>query len=606
VSDIKSLFTPGTPVSIPLRPLNKGVVLSLPSNQIADEALLDAKNYIVGTGGLTRRPGLGIYSSSATLYPPVRDIITFWKTDGTQVTMIIDARFVYLSTNSGTTPKYDTFTTSAHLRVSGQYLIATNNPGWNTKLSQKDVVHLSYTSLNEMVVIANILSNKLISLDEPPTNTYTTKLDYKVYKSLKAVNPYFVDWTIVDNKVVMTDSVKSPRSFDGTTFGAWSGSVTFVPTCITFFKDRVWCGRIVSAGTDYRTRITWSRTLTHTDFTDRATSSSTFLDLPYSAGYIRRLVSMGSVLICYMTDAIWLLRPSQYAGDTLPLVPERIESGGIGLVGMKAVAPWLRGHFFIGDDNIYYLSNAGLEPIGTPVVKQTIKTCSNLWAAYVMPDPANNRVCFGFPGLSDGIEKIWSFDYIAKAWSYDQVSCSMIGLAELYTQYTWDTLNTSAGLTVQTWDTGMGVFASWDAIGGQGAGKKLYVGVSDLVYRYESTLSADATGNISASFTTKDFDFDFPDDKKTVYRVALKTNDLATSDLTFTVRGSTNKGGVWRNLGSFTIAAGDDEGHVDFRLTGSTMRFEFTSDSSSVPYTISEMTFRVKKRGSERIYGPED
>lgn len=607
MSDIKSLFTPGSPVSLPLRPLNKGIVLHLPAQAIADEAVLDAKNYIVGTGGLTRRPGLGIYRSDAITYPPIRDIITFWKTDGSQVTVVIDSRFIYLVLQGSVDAQYHTFSTAAHLKSSGAYLIATNNPGWDTKLDVGDVIYLSYTSFNELGIINNVMSNKLILLENAPTlTTYPITTHYKGYRTLKAKNPYLVDWTVADNKILFADSVHPLKSFDGSTFGYYDAALTWIPTCVTFFRDRIWCGRILDSGTDWRTRLTWSQTLDHTDFTDRATSSQTFLDLPYTPGYIRRLVPMGSMLVCYMTDAIWIGRPTQLAGDTLPLAFEQVDTGGVGLVGMKAVCPWLRGHFFIGDDDIYYLSNAGLERIGTPVVKRTIKTCQNLWACYVTADPLNNRVVFGFPELSENIEKLWSFDYVAKAWSYDEVSCSMIGNAELYTAYTWDTLDSTAGLTVQTWDTGMGVFATWDAIGGQGSGKRLFVGISDEIYRLDSSLDADANSNITASFTTKDYDFGEPDSKKTVYRVALKLGELATSDILFTVEGSTNRGGAWKSLGTMTIASGDDEAHVDFRMTGSTFRFRFTSNSQTVPYTITEMTLRVKKRGAERLYGPED
>lgn len=615
MSDIKSLFTPGVPVSVPIRPLNKGMILNLPSNMIPDEAVLDAKNYIANTGGLTRRPGLGVYSTSSALYPPVRDTIVFWKTDGTQVTVLIDAKLLYVVSNGALSPVYDAIGTTSHLTASGLYLIASSGaaPNWDALLNARDLVYLSYTSLSEMVTVAQVINSTKLLLDSAPTNDFSgVATDYVGRRTLKAVNPYLIDWTVADNKLILADSAQTMRSFDGTTFGEYDASLTFKPTCLVHFADRIWCGRIMDlgyfghSGYDFRQRLTWSRTTDKTDFTNSTTGAANFVDRPYSSGHIRRMVGLGSVLVVYYTDAIDIGRPTQYAGDALPLSFERLDTGGIGLVGMKAVCPWLRGHFFIGDDDIYYLSNSGLERIGTPIVKETIKKSSNLWAAYVTPDPLNNRVVFGFPGDAATITKVWSFDYTAKAWSYDEVSCSMLALAELYSAYTWNTLSIPPLATAQTWDTGMSAFVSWDAIGGTGSGKALYVGVSDLVYKTNDNLTQDATGAISCRFVTKDFDFDEPDAKKTVYRFGMKLADPAESDLTFTVRGSTDRGRHWKDLGSFDILTEDDEGHVDFRLTGSTMRFEVTSSSTTAPYTVSELTLRVKKRGAERILGPED
>lgn len=615
MSDIRSLFTPGVPTSLPIRPLNKGMILNLPSNVIPDEAVLDAKNYIVNTGGLTRRPGLGAYSSNAALYPPVRDVVTFWQTDGTQITVLIDAKLVYVVSNGALTPKYNSFATASHLTASGLYLIASAGaaPNWDTLFNARDLVYLSHTSLNEMVTIEQVVNSRTLLLDAAPTNSYgAAAVHYAGRRVLRAVNPYLIDWTIADNKLILADTTQTLRSFDGTTFQEYDATLTFKPTAVTHFLDRIWCGRIQDlgyfghSGYDYRQRITWSRTTDKTDFTSSASSAANFLDLPYSSGYIRRLVGLGSVMVAYLTDAMYIGRPTQYAGDSLPLSFERFETGGVGLVGMKAVAPWLRGHFFIGDDDIYYFSNSGLERIGTPIIKETIKKSSNLWAAYVTPDPLNNRVVFGFPSDAGTITKIWSFDYTAKSWGYDEISCSMLALAELYSAYTWNTLSIPPLVTAQTWDTGMGSFVSWDAIGGTGSGKALYIGVSDMVFKASATLTADSSGAISCRFVTKDFDFDEPDSKKTVYRFAMKLADPTDSDLSFTVRSSTDKGRHWKSLGTFNILTDDDEGHVDFRVTGSTIRFEVTSSSMTAPYTISEITLRVKKRGAERIYGPED
>ena len=100
--------------------------------------------------------------------------------------------------------------------------------------------------------------------------------------------------------------------------------------CVTFFKDRIWIGNINDSGTLYRYRIKWSSATDRTSF-----SAADYYDLPYSNGNIMRLVPFSNLLACYFTDALYLGRPSNYAN--LPLVFERYDTKGIGLVGTQAI-----------------------------------------------------------------------------------------------------------------------------------------------------------------------------------------------------------------------------------------------------------------------------
>jgi hypothetical protein len=603
-----SSFNPTSgPQNIPLRPLNKGMIRNLPSNGLPEGAVWTAKNYNVGMMGPKRRSTYSTYGSgTAFSFPPLRNLMVLFLPGGSKHLVGVDRRLLYEVGQTALTRHTWDWNTGTILASSGDMTVRGTSTFWTSAaagLQVGDVMHLSPTeSIAEMVEIAGITSSGNIDLSSFPAHTHPAGSSYAVYKGFKSVNPYTIDWTVVDNKLVLADSARPLFSYDGATFGPYDASYTWIPTGVTYFRDRLWCIRIVQSGVDYRHRIVWSKTTDHTDFD----ITGRYVDLPYSSGYGMRLVGLGNLLIAYFEDAVYFGRPTNIAGDGLPMAFERIDTGGVGLVGGRAVVSWLDGHFFVGNDDIYYLSTKGFERIGSPVVDETIRSTSETWGVYAAVDAERDRVVFGFPG-EEGTQltKLWSFDYKAKAWSYDEVACTMIAGAESSSTIEWDTLDSA--IPVNDWDTGMQVFESWDAIQAP-SGRRFFLGVSGVLsYLTGDGGTTDSSSiPVTAVLETGDFDDNLPNLKKTTTRLSVKIDSFLSSDLTFTVEFSMDRGRTWRSGGTLTIPAGDDEGYVNFLATGSTIRFRLTSSSEVASYRIMEIVRRTKGRGVELHLGPSD
>lgn len=586
----EDLFIPAAPIDVPSRPLDKGIMRHVSSTMLEEGAVLTAKNFIVGSAGPLRRPGLAQVSGGATVYfPPVRGIVLMTLTSGTQQLLVFDERLLYLVGASSFTLKswdYDTGTincSAGSLTVSG---IGTDFDDSNADLKVGDILKAGSGADLERIKIAAINGSLSITLEESMVNARTATA-YDIYRSFKASNPYLVVWTVADNKIIFADSNRPLFAYDGSSFGDFDSSLTFAPSCVEFFNDRLWCGHIVNGSDDLRQRIIWSTTTDLTDFD----VTGRYLDLSYQQGAVQRILGMGELLVAYFDDALYYGKTTNIAGDTLPVAFDRLETGGIGLVGQAAVTPFLDGHFFVGQDNIYFLSVKGFQPIGTPVVRQTIDVCENMWAVYAAVDARRDRVVFGFPDISSEMTKLWSYNYKARAWSYDEVACNAIAGMSRAESVSWDSLSG------YTWDSPP--YTTWEEARSESR-KKFYIGKSGKIFELDEDATTDESNvNIPIELITGDMDDGVPNQVKTTTRLSIKIDQTLSNDLTFTVYWSVDRGATWNNAGNCTISAGEDEGYVNFLATGSTLRIKLTSDSAVVPYRIMELVRRTRGRGLE-------
>lgn len=592
------------PINVSLRPLNKGIIKDSPSNLIDDGALLDAGNYIVGRKGPKRRPALTEYFNSATVdYPPVEDIFVLWQTDGSQLTIVLDSKFMYKATVSGLSGVYYTYSTGTVTAYDSTTTVSGSGTSWDGEIFSGDVIIFDPGTSDEEIEISSVVNDSTITLVSAPDTDYSG-VSYTIRKAFGTSNVGKVDWTNVDSSIVFADGQRPLMQFDGTTLGAYDTSLSFIPHCVNYHKDRLYCGYPIVSSQYFRNRIVWSTVTDHTDFS----MTNQFISLPYVPGYVKRLVSLGTLQVAYFSDSIWIGRMTGIAGNSLPMSFEQLNTGGVSAVGMKAITPWVDGHFFVGQDDIYFIdANFSINPVGSRVVSETIEKCGNLNNVWAVNDPKNNRIVFGFPGeTGDNIEKIWSFDWKAKSWSYDIVTGTSLSAASVSLAITWDTVDSVLGAGA-TWDTDGPTIGTWEASFTDEESNVLLVGFEDGVRGYSDSGSIDpSSANISSVIETKDFDYNAPDKNKTHTRLSIKIDRELASDLIFTVTGSTDRGVNWKDLGTITIEAGEDEGKVDFRLTGSTARFRLTSDSEVNPYIIMEVVLRVFGRGLEVHSGAND
>jgi hypothetical protein len=88
---------------------------------------------------------------------------------------------------------------------------------------------------------------------------------------------------------------------------------------------------------------------------------------------------------------------------------------------------------------------------------------------------------------------------------------------------------------------------------------------------------------------------------KTITRFSIKIHEDTERlvPVQMTLRGSVNMGRAYVNLGVLVIPVGYDEGYVNFRLSGSTLRFELSTTTENDTYTIIEYALRVRGLGEE-------
>jgi hypothetical protein len=438
-------FIPADPQNIPLRPLDKGVQLHLPPQGLPSGAFLQARNLSVNPSGLTRRPVYRLYGSSlgGVDYGPIEDLQIFWTTAGLHKAILWDQKFIYEVTSTAFTGKYWTYDVGTVTVDAATTVEGAGGMLWDTAASEVqagDIMILDPDASGdgpEEIEIASITDDDTLELVTACTGTYGAGSDYEIRRAFDADDPFMIDYTVVPgtaNKIVFADGSRMLYCYDGTDFTEFA-TEAYIPRAVTYFQNRTWMGNVGADGNEYKQRIWWSDT-----FPDVATFQATsYLDLPYQQGQLMKLVPMGLYLSAYFNDRIFFGRQSNIYG--LPLQFDPIETGRIGLVGTRAVVPWIGGHFFVGQDNIYWLPGNGgpLEPIGTPIVKESIRECSYLWRIRAVHYPLVDSILFAFPRDGEEFERIWLFNYKSKSWSEWPITGEMLSVTSFTTPVTYST-----------------------------------------------------------------------------------------------------------------------------------------------------------------------
>ena len=597
---------PREPVNIPLRPLNKGMMRHLPPTGIPPGGMWLVKDYYVDTRGLERRAGWNKTMADNQISEddqPLIDLVPLWKTDGTQKAFIITNRYGYeFALNAAPTVKY--WITSAGTISIGSTSITGTDTQWqsahtNGWIIAGDQIVFSATESTGVKTVNNDTSLTLSSA--PATNAYTTYYIRRVFQVDDAHLPDSVVVAGATNEVVIADYHRPPYTYDGTDLTTMSATMLYVPACVLYFggsrSDRLWIGNIKEVTTNdftsetiYRQRIRWSSPTDPTSF-----SASDYIDLPYASGAIRRMVNIGSLMLVFMADALFFGRPSGIAD--LPYLFDRVGTGGIGLVGTKAIVPYGNGYFFAGQDNIYWIDeNLKLEPIGTPVVNETIQSCDYPNKIYACLDTKHSRVLFGFPESGEAISKIWSYNYESKGWSYSAVGGTFIANPLLELTATIDGLDSYAA-TIDALDT---VFGTIDGMGTDiSSVTKVYRGHDGYISELSDDGSADEGVGIQGEIHSGDLDLGHPNMDKTFNRLTLRLLNHPSAVLTFTLYLSDDGGDTWTNKGDFSIATTEREGKIDFRFTCSAVRLRLVSSSVTTSYVIGEVVLRASLRGLE-------
>ncbi len=591
-------FIPGNPVFQAIRPLNKGIQLHEPPQMAPPGSLQDAQNFQVIPNGLQRREAHQRYAGSLAVdYPPIQDMYVFFDTStGLQKTVVVDQKFIYEFNNTAMTGKYWTYTTGTITSTATDKTITGSSTLWNTaasKVQAGDIIVLDANGSGdgpETLEIDTITNDTSLETTVATIYTHPGGTDYEIRRAFKTVEGRFVDAVVnADNDLIFVDGTRAPYKYDGTTFTEVASALTIVPACIGYFRDRLFYGKILSGGTDYRYRIMWTEPGVFNTI-----PATNYVDLPYQPGEVVELVPMGNTLVAFFDDAVYLGIPSQI--PTLPVYFQRIDTGNVGLVGMKAFTDFFDSLFFVGQDNIYQLSTQGIQAIGTPIVKASLDECDTKENIYTVVDTERSRVVFGFPQSGTEIEELWTYDYRTKAWGTEKITCNSLSNISIFTGYTIDGLD-AISATIDGLDT---YFNSIDSMTYSNvAPYNIYLGVSDVVEYFLKQTTDEAGARIVSIIETQDYDLGKPEKNKTFSELSLKLESAITTDLSFTLEGSKDRGTTWYSEGTLTILANETEGKVNFKLTGGIGRFKLTSTTDNEQYVVNEILLKVKLRGAE-------
>jgi hypothetical protein len=414
-----------------------------------------------------------------------------------------------------------------------------------------------------------------------------------------------------------------------------------------WYKNRLWIANTTEDGGVHRQRVRWSDATTYLNLDSaKRFRPENYVDLNDSMGEVLAIYPMGEQLIVYCSDAIYYGRASHY--NNLPYIFNKINTPNIGLVGQSAVTPWIDGHYFVGQDDIYFLNAASsMQPIGSTILSLTLDVCFNKAGIDVRPDPANDRIVFLFPedtGFSDitarnAAAKLYTFNYKTGAWSYLEASYDdtptgkdykyyfgSISSSMLYSGHTdWadeialeprDIYDVPQPAITYNWDRWKITTSTWDSLkDGQLSDHTFLFGLvfrdptlpevltTDLYVELNNS-GADVLGYqgiispVRKIFVSADYDFDIPDDNKQVNRFSIKLEKHVIDNTLFTAWVSNDRGYTYKPIDQIMILSGKDEGKVNFRSKGSTFRFKIESDNLKIN-TVNEFVIRLSKRGKE-------
>lgn len=133
--------------------------------------------------------------------------------------------------------------------------------------------------------------------------------------------------------------------------------------CVAFFGNRL----IVGGTSDSPSEILWSVDSKFEDFTGLGSGSAL---LGNESERIQNMEILGEYLVVYKERSIYMGR---LTGQTTPaIIFDEIPSGGVGLTAPLSLTNIGEEHIFLGEDNVYTLSQSGIKPVGTPVI-------DNIW-----------------------------------------------------------------------------------------------------------------------------------------------------------------------------------------------------------------------------------
>jgi hypothetical protein len=610
-----------TPQPIVMRPLLGIDWIASELNAIPG-SLLDAQNVVVRPKGLYRIPGYDSFLSSAAWIPADNPCImaSGWGTNGVQYPFLFTENYIFLCS-----------WTNGYVRVPWTYSAGTISTTGTAAVGIGTLWKTLGINTGDSITIAGVtylidLVNSDTSLTLHTSAGSQSTQAYSISRLLGAGNNSTVDScevqditlgdylvaTAPNNQMVMIIPPTQAVSNLTATAAKQPASGGFMANCCAYFVGRVFAGNLQDGSLgSARTRIRWSKTTDTTDFSD----ATAYIDLLSQgsgfSGSIQRMMPMGTLLVVYLDDAIFVGSPSNT--PNLPLSFQQLPTGRIGIAGPRAVSSLMlprteentygintTGHFFVGFDNVYFLSSSSLalEPIGNRIVRESILRCLYPNRIQTSVDWQRKRVRFGFPRSGPNIENIFEYDWETKEWSYEFRNTWM--LADPLLTPPVNVVMTTVTLVTMTTVLGISMSPSPSA---NTILRAHYIEQNGRLWNSstnENAVNPDGTAN-PIQIETMDYDEGAAGMVKFWRMLRLKISydpeTIPNIDIVFAISISLDRGRSYRPIGNMTIKQGNDEGYVNFRATGPHIRFLITSVSAVTPYYITELTRLASIRG---------
>lgn len=383
------------------------------------------------------------------------------------------------------------------------------------------------------------------------------------------------------NNLVFCQGVNNIMSWDGT--NDFVQLVASRAKYLVSFADRVIGGFVDGIST----RLKWS-SLTITDWTATGSGANDFDQTPDPITNLGKLLDR---LVVYKESNIWV---GARTGDAynpfyfIQTIP------GQGLLCPFSLVDIGGQHFIVGEDNLYFFTGNDLQPIGNKIRREFYRSLNRnavhvVCATYL--NESREILLFIPEGTSSVNTACWVLNLDNLQWTKyslaDNVTCvGQILYTDSSDTTTWDE-------EVGTWDSATDTWAGASTISVQER-----FGSSDgYVYGFSEALKSDDGSSITATWESKDFDFDLPFKLKNIQRVFI--GYVTSSGATVKVSVSVDGGVVWSDVtrvlpGTNQIGTGR---YFDFNVSGQKLRCKVEITSSSSDFKLTEFSAYAYEMG---------
>lgn len=636
------MFIPSSPQDYPIRPVMKGMISLTSPTQSPDGSFRLVRNMDVTVRGMRRVGGwtLGLYTNNATpLAIPFHysnespvDFFLLALADGTYKNVVITNKFLYtfdVSLGYERVPWFrSSFTIGAVDTVSGNTAISFNEDLTDAHFAANDVVYISslgtYATVQAVSIVGSTTQLILNSLLSPAPTVGDTVIIYKPFYDSTSI---LIDFCIARNKVYLVDG-NSPLVFeyDGSTLlpliitDDMGNQTVMAPETVAFFGERLYFGNVAegyqgSVTAYYRNRIRWTDVL---DFSK--SPGSYYQDVSKKQGRVFKLFGLGPLLLAYTPNDVFYARPTNLTN--LPYSFNQLETGGISAVGPKAITSFMGGQVFVSKDNVYYVdTELNVRPLADAISYDLRMSQVAPIYTYCRLDSKQNRLLVGTSEVPLISNKLFVLDITSKGWSvYENIPLVAPSLLMFGKIWHWSDVPPT-----DTWANSSLSNLLWSTVlVGEAKPALVAFQVDGYLLVYDDSVSVNVvaeSGNVvwrssPVRIETPDYDLGATDTLKTGLRLSLKIYERPIDrasrivPIFLQLSGSTDGGLTWKQLGILRIDPNKTEDALNFRITGSTLRFRLDSivpenmvEADVPPYEIVEMSIRLRDRSVEVFRG---